>query len=126
MASQNGTHVVFAREVRWSIMLASSTRWEWRIDAQMGDPDAVEALFGPGRFEGQAVEAIRGESADDCQCRSKFPQLLEYYFSSDTRQELKLNMCSFTVPSPGFSGLPTARSTTPLPWNDPAGRVSLY
>ena len=31
----------------------------------MGDQDVVEALLGPGRFEGRAVEALRGEPRDD-------------------------------------------------------------
>ena len=33
----------------------------------MGDQDVVEALSGPGRLEGGAVEAVRGEPSDDPQ-----------------------------------------------------------
>ena len=38
---------------------------ERSTDAQMGDEDGVEAVFGTGCFEDGVVAAVRGESADD-------------------------------------------------------------
>ena len=50
-----------------TVLLALPTERDRCADVQMGDQDVVEALSGPGRLEGGAVEAVRGESSDDPQ-----------------------------------------------------------
>ena len=42
-------------------MLAEPTERERYANAWMGDQDVVEVLFGTGRLEGGAVEALRSE-----------------------------------------------------------------
>ena len=55
-----------------AVLLALPTERDRCADVQMGDQDVVEALSGPGRLEGGAVEAVRGEPSDD-------PQLGRYW-----------------------------------------------
>ena len=50
-----------------TVLLALPTERDRCADVQMGDQDVVEALSGPGRLEGGAVEAVRGEPSDDPQ-----------------------------------------------------------
>ena len=50
-----------------AVLLALPTERDRCADVQMGDQDVVEALSGPGRLEGGAVEAVRGEPSDDPQ-----------------------------------------------------------
>ena len=50
-----------------AVLLALPTQRDRCADVQMGDQDVVEALSEPGRLEGGAVEAVRGEPSDDPQ-----------------------------------------------------------
>ena len=62
----------------WTVLLALPTERDRCADVQMGDQDVVEAPSGPGRLEGGAVEAVRGESSGDViRRRNLIPRIKE-------------------------------------------------
>ena len=67
VATQNCTHGGLAGGCAAVHCVGRPTAVERRIDAQMGDQDVVEALFGAGRFQGGVVETLWGQSSDDLQ-----------------------------------------------------------